>query len=251
MKLSALLSLSAVLVLSLSAIPASAMSPNEKLIYDVSWTGVKAGTTVQEATTKGGEIHIVTTTRSMPWLDTFFKVDDRAESVVQRGSGDRFGVPTYFRNKISEGTHRKLKEARFDQQKLKVESRDLLHKTQRVDDIGPNTFDPLSIVYYVRSLQLSPGKSLHVDIYDCKKLWNTEVKVLNREEIDTPVGRFKTIVVQPLMKADGFFNRSGEIKVWLTDDALKIPVMVTTKVKIGKIKAVLVGGSYWPQSAQR
>lgn len=251
MKLPAYLSLFAVLIVSLSAIPAVAMSPNEKLIYDVSWTGVKAGTTVQEATTKGGELHIVTTTRSMPWIDTFFKVDDRAESIVQRGSGDRFGFPTYFRNKISEGNHRKLKEARFDQQKLKVESRNLLKKTQRVDKIGPNTFDPLSVVYYVRSLQLTPGTSLHVNIYDCKKLWNTEVKVLNREEVETPVGRFKTIVVQPLMKAEGFFNRSGEIKVWLTDDALKIPVMVSTKVKIGKIKAMLVGGSYWPQSAQR
>ena len=250
MKISALLSLFAILIVSLCALPASAMSPNEKLVYDVSWTGVKAGTTVQELSTKGNELHIVTNTRSTPWLDTFFRVEDRAESVVIRGSGDRFGFPRYFRNKISEGSHRRLKEARFDQQKLKVESKDLLKKTQRTDDISSKTFDPLSIVYYVRTLDLVPGKSLYVDIYDCKRLWNTEVKVLKREEVETPVGRFKTIVVQPMMKADGFFARTGEIKVWLTDDALKIPVMVSTKVKIGKIKAVLTGGSYWPQTAK-
>lgn len=239
----------ALLVVSLSALPASAMSPNEKLVYDVSWSGVKAGTTVQEFSTKGNELHIVTNTRSTPWLDTFFRVEDRAESVVVRGSGDRFGVPRYFRNKISEGSHRRLKEARFDHQKLKVEAKDLLGKKQHTDDISANTFDPLSVVYYVRTLELTPGKSLFVDIYDCKKLWNTEVKVLRREEVETPVGRFKTIVVQPLMKADGFFARTGEVKVWLTDDALRIPVMVSTKVKIGKIKAVLSGGSYWPSKA--
>ncbi|MBU5638288.1 DUF3108 domain-containing protein [Geomonas sp. Red69] len=249
MKISAILSFFAVLIV--SALPARAMNPNERLVYDVSWTGIKAGVTVQELSTKGNELHIVTTTRSTPWLDTFFRVEDRAESVVVRGSGDRFGFPRYFRNKISEGNHRRLKEARFDQQKLKVESKDLLHKTQRVDDISATTYDPLSIVYYVRTLDLVPGRSLFVDIYDCKKLWNTEVKVLKREEIDTPVGHFKTIVVQPLMKADGFFARTGEVKVWLTDDALKIPVMVSTKVKIGKIKAVLTGGSYWPQAAQK
>lgn len=251
MKISALLSLFAILIVSLSALPASAMSPNEKLVYDVSWSGVKAGTTVQELSTKGNELHIVTNTRSTPWLDTFFRVEDRAESVVVRGSGDRFGFPRYFRNKISEGSHRRLKEAHFDQQKLKVESKDLLKKTQHCDDISSKTFDPLSIVYYVRTLDLVPGKSLFVDIYDCKRLWNTEVKVLKREEVETPVGRFKTIVVQPMMKADGFFARTGEIKVWLTDDALKIPVMISTKVKIGKIKAVLTGGSYWPQTAQK
>ncbi len=227
------------------------MSPNEKLVYDVSWTGIKAGTTTQEVSTKGNELHIVTITRSLPWLDTFFRVEDRAESVVVRGSGDRFGSPRFFRNKINEGKHRRLKEAIFDQQRLKVESKDLLGKTQRVDDISAVTYDPLSIVYYVRTLELVPGHSLFVDIYDCNKLWNTEVKVLRREEIETPVGRFKTIVVQPLMKADGFFARTGEVKVWLTDDALKIPVMVSTKVKIGKIKAVLSGGSYWPQAAAK
>lgn len=245
MKISAL-SLLAILIVSLSASAARAINFNERLVYDITWTGVKAGTNVQEMTAKGGEMHIVSTTRSAPWIDTFFRVDDRAESIITRGSGDRFGTPKYFRNKISEGKHRRLKEARFDPQKLKVESRDLLDKTQRVDDITPHTFDPLSIVPYVRTLELVPGRSVFVDIYDCKKLWNTEVKVLKREEIETPVGRFKTIVVQPLMKADGFFARTGDVKVWLTDDALKIPVMMTTKVKIGKITAMLVGGNYWP-----
>ena len=249
MKISALLSFFALLIL--PALPAHAMSPNEKLVYDVSWTGIKAGTTVQELSTKGNELHIVTTTRSTPWLDTFFRVEDRAESVVVRGSGDRFGSPRFFRNKISEGKHRRLKETIFDQQKLKVESKDLLNKTQHTDDISATTYDPLSIVYYVRTLDLVPGRSLFVDIYDWKKLWNTEVKVLRREEIETPVGRFKTIVVQPLMKADGFFARTGDVKVWLTDDALKIPVMVSTKVKIGKIKAVLSGGSYWPHAGAK
>jgi len=249
MKISALLSLFAILAVSLLPSPASAINFNERLIYDISWTGVKAGTNVQEVTAKGSEMHIVSTTRSAPWIDTFFKVDDRAESIVTRGSGDRFGTPKYFRNRISEGRHRRLKEARFDPARLKVDARDLLDKTQRTDDISSNTYDPLSIVLYVRTLDLVVGKSVFVDIYDCNKLWKTEVKVLRREEVETPVGRFKTIVVQPMMKADGFFARAGEVKVWLTDDALKIPVMMTTKVKIGKISAVLAGGNYWPRKA--
>ena len=250
MKISALVPFFAALILSLHAHPASALS-NERLVYDVSWTGVKAATSVHELIVKGNELQIVSTTRSTPWLDTFFRVDDRAESVITRGSGDRFGFPKYSRNKIQEGRHRRLKEAYFDPQRLRVDSKDLLGKSQHSDAISPNTFDSLSCVYYVRTLDLVPGKSVYVDIYDFKKLWNTEVKVLRREEIDTPLGRFKTIVVKPVMKAEGYFSRTGDITVWLTDDALRIPVRMTTKVKIGRITATVTGGSYWPQTSER
>ena len=250
MKISALLVLSSFLIVPLSASSASALSSSERLIYDVSWTGVKAATAVHELSTNGKEMRIVSTTRSAPWLDSFFKVDDRAESVITRGSGDRFGTPKYFRNKISEGSHRRLREAHFDPLKLKVESKDLLNKTQQSDAISARTFDSLSCVYYVRTLDLVPGKSVYVDIYDCKRLWSTEVKVLRREEIVTPLGRFKTIVVKPELKAEGFFARTGDVTVWLTDDALRIPVQMTTKVKIGKITATLAGGSYWPKNGE-
>jgi len=227
MKISALFILSLSLILPISASFASALSSNERLVYDVSWTGVKAATAVHELSTNGKEMRIVSTTRSAPWLDSFFKVDDRAESVITRGSGDRFGTP-----------------------KLKVESKDLLNKTQQSDAISARTFDSLSCVYYVRTLDLVPGKSVYVDIYDCKRLWSTEVKVLRREEIVTPLGRFKTIVVKPELKAEGFFARTGDVTVWLTDDALRIPVQMTTKVKIGKITATLAGGSYWPKNGE-
>lgn len=250
MKISALIIIAAALLLPFYPSQASAINTNERLVYDVSWTGMKAATSVHEVTAKGNEMHIVSTTRSNAWLDGFFKVDDRAESVITRGSGDRFGTPKYSRNKVHEGKHRRLKEAFYDPQKLKVESRNLLDKTQQVDSISANTFDSLSCVYYVRTLDLVPGKSVYVDIYDFMKLWSTEVKVLRREEIVTPLGRFKTIVVKPLMKAEGYFSKTGDVTVWLTDDALRIPVQMTTKVKIGKITATLSGGSYWPTDGQ-
>jgi hypothetical protein len=248
MKISALIALCASLFLALSVSSASALNVQEKLIYDVSWTGVSAAIAVQEVSAKGDEIHIVSTTRSVSWLNTFFSVNDRVESVLTRGNGEQLPTAKSYWEKINEGRFHAHKEARFDMQNLKVETKDFLKKTQKTDPISSKTFDSLSCIYYVRGLDLVPGKSVYVDIYDCKRLWITEVKVLRREEITTPVGRFKTIVVKPILKAEGFFARSGDITVWLTDDSLRIPVMMTTKVKIGKITATVVGGSYWPQA---
>jgi hypothetical protein len=247
MKNLALLIFSVPLFVSVFALPASALSIPERLVYDVSWTGIKAGTAVQEVTSHGGEIHIVSTVHSAGWITPIFPVEDRTESVLARSDGPAaLGMPKSYSEKINEGKTHTLKEALFDQARLKVETKDLLKKTEKSDAISARTFDSLSCVYFVRSSELVVGKSLFIDIYDCKRLWNTEVQVVRREEIRTPLGRFKTIVVKPLLKAEGFFARTGDVTVWLTDDSLRIPVKMTTKVKLGKITAMLVGGSYWP-----
>jgi hypothetical protein len=247
MKTLALLALIGPLFLNLTSHPVSALSVPERLVYDISWTGIKAGTAVQEVSNHGGELHIVSTVHSAGWLTPIFPVDDRTESVLYRSGGaEALGMPKSYQEKINEGKTHTLKQALFDPVKLRVETKDFLKKTEKSDPISDKTFDSLSCVYFVRSSELILGRSLFIDIYDCKRLWNTEVQVVRREEISTPLGRFKTIVVKPLLKAEGFFARTGDVTVWLTDDSLRIPVKMTTKVKLGSITATLVGGSYWP-----
>jgi hypothetical protein len=247
MKILSQLALYVPLLLGVCVLPVSALSIPERLVYDVSWTGIKAGTAVQEVTSRGDELHIVSTVHSSGWLTPIFAVDDRTESVLTRGDGvEAIGMPRSYHEKINEGKTHTLKLAQFDPVRLKVDTRDFMKRSEKSDAISARTFDSLSCIYFVRSSELVLGKSLYIDIYDCKRLWNTEVQVVRREEISTPLGRFKTIVVKPLLKSEGFFARTGDVTVWLTDDSLRIPVKMTTKVKLGSITATLVGGSYWP-----
>lgn len=248
MKKSALLFLAIPLFLLTLSTSAQALTIPERLVYDVSWTGIKAGIAVQEVTAQGGDLHIVSTARSMGWLTPIFQVNDRTESIISRDVTEGFATPKFYREKINEGGFHTDKEAKFDATNCKVETKDHLKKTEKTDTISARTFDSLSAIYFVRATgELVVGKSIFIDIYDCKRLWHTEVQVLKREEISTPLGRFKTIVVKPLLKAEGFFARTGEVMVWLTDDSLRIPVKMTTKLKLGRITAVLAGGSYWPE----
>ena len=46
-----------------------------------------------------------------------------------------------------------------------------------------------------------------------------------------------------MVREGGLFKSEGSIVVWLTDDELKIPVKVKTKVLIGSIDAELSGYS--------
>jgi hypothetical protein len=46
-------------------------------------------------------------------------------------------------------------------------------------------------------------------------------------------------VVEPILKSEGIFKSKGRILVWLTDDARRLPVKVTSKVPIGSISVAL------------
>lgn len=219
----------------------------EKLEYEVHWSGIKAGSAVQEVTPHNGELHLVYTVRSSGLVNTFFPIDDRSESVLTRGSGaESFGMPRLFRERINEGKTHTNKEALFDLQQLKVETKDFLKHTEKTDSITPKTFDTLSCIYFIRSAELEPGKPVHMEVYDLKRLWNAEVRVVRREELRTPVGKFKTIVVRPVLTAEGQQPRTDYMTVWLSDDSRRIPVKLVVKLKVGEFRATLSGGSYWP-----
>jgi hypothetical protein len=239
----------AVLVTVLLIVPSDATSfpIPERLEFEISYTGITAGHAVQEVTLEGNEVHIVSTARSADWLKLFFPVDDRIDSYLVAGAPPlSIGVPRLYRERIREGWTRFQKDAAFDRQKLDVTTKDFLKKTETTHKITKLTYDTLSSFFYFRSVPLKVGSSTFIDIFDCKRLWNTEVQVLRREEIETPLGKFRTVVIKPLLKSEGIFARTGDMYIWLTDDERRIPVLMKSKVKIGSIKATLVGGSYWP-----
>ena len=226
---------------------AAAFPIPERLEFELSYTGIKAGHAVQEVSQEGTDIHIVSSARSADWLRIFFPVDDRIESYLTSGTPPlHIGSPRLYRERKHEGRTITNREARFDRQKLEVTTIDHRNKTEKKQAITKRTYDTLSSFYYFRTIPLQVGASYFIDIYDCKRLWNTEVKVLRREELVTPLGRFKTIVIQPLLKSEGIFARTGDLFIWLTDDDRRIPVQMKSKVIVGSITATLTGGSYWP-----
>lgn len=218
----------------------------ERLEFEISYTGIPAGRAVQEVTQVGDEIHLVSTARSADWLKLFFPVDDRIESVLVKGAPPQFiGVPRLYRERIREGWTHFQKDSVFERDLLTVSTKDFLKKSETTQKITKRTYDTLSSFFYFRTVPLQVGTSTFIDIFDCKKLWNTEVQVLRRETITTRLGTFKTIVIKPLLKSEGIFARTGDMHIWLTDDDRRIPVLMKSKVKIGSIVATLVGGSYW------
>jgi hypothetical protein len=84
------------------------------------------------------------------------------------------------------------------------------------------------------------GETLSAKVFASRKSWDLEVRVLSRETLDTVLGRRETLVVEPLLKFEGIFQRKGRVIVWLTDDADRTPVRMQSEIVIGSFVSTLV-----------
>ncbi len=244
--------LMSVVMTALLCLPASAASTlpfhvPEQLTYELAWEGVYAGTSTLSISMDGNDGYkIASTANSADYISIFYKVRDMVESITGGGS---FASRSY-EVKSHEGRHVKDLGVLFagGNGRKKTSYIDYLSRPgdrrERDFKTPPGVMDPLSSFFYVRTLPLVVGKSVYVTIFDDEKVWNVEVKVLKKERVQTWLGSFNTILIQPLMKSSGIFRRNGAIYIWVTDDAMHMPVMLESKVKVGSIKAILEKASF-------
>lgn len=224
---------------------ASAFAAAERLEYNLFWGGIKAGRATLEMARTAEGVKIVSTANSADWLSLFYTVDDRVESVLSATSNSELlGTPLRYRVKLREGRHRRDKEVVFDNTRYRAVCQDFIEKERSEVEFRGRFFDPLSCLYYVRRVPPEIGKTMHVEVFDNKRLWNVEVKFLRRERVQTPAGDFDTVLIKPMLKSEGLFIRKGDIYIWLSSDARRLPVKMQTKMKLGSVTALLAGGQY-------
>ena len=215
----------------------------EKLIYSLSWTGIPVGTATQEIVEEGDARRIVSTARSNDWLSAFFPVNDRTDSFTTKEEPFP-GKSFYFRMQIREGSRSRDREITFDQAAGKAVYKDRIKNKRAEISIPENTYDIYSSFMHARFLDLQIGKSAHINVLDGKKFQRIEIRVLRKERVRTPVGEFDTIAIEPMVRPEGVFEGKKGATIWLTDDERRIPVKAQTKVIVGSVTAVLVGGNY-------
>ena len=206
----------------------------EFLKFDLNYGFINAGTATMEVSDlvdhNGRPAYrLVSTANSNKFFSSFYPVRDRVESIA-----DAVGLFSWrFDKDLREGKYRSHREYEFDQANHKV-----VYKADTIE-IAPYCQDALSVLYFVRTQPLEVGKSFLVDNFTDGKKYPLEIKVLRRESIKTEAGTFNCLVVEPLMRATGIFKHEGKLTVWLTDDRLRLPVMMKSKVVVGAITAEL------------
>jgi hypothetical protein len=211
-----------------------AFGVGEKLSFDVNYGFINAGTASMEVEKlieyqERPCYQIVTHANSNKFFSSFYKVDDRVESIT-----DAAGLFSWkFEKRLREGGYRAERKYRFDQK------RNLVYEGKDTTPVKPYAHDALSVLYYVRTLPLEVGKSVFAFNYVDGQKINLEVKVLKKEKITVAAGTFDCLVVEPLSSSVGVFKNEGTLRVWLTDDRLRLPVLMKSKILVGSISAEL------------
>lgn len=206
----------------------------EKLCYDINYGFINAGTASMEVANlidyyKRPCYQIISTANSNKFFSSFYRVEDKIESIV-----DASGIYSWrFDKQLSEGTYRAHRTYEFDQLNHEV------FYDKDTIDVAPYVQDALSVLYYVRTQDLIVGQSIFVDNFTDGKNYPMEVRVHRKESIRVKAGKFDCIVVEPLLLTSGIFKNEGKLTVWLTDDRLRLPVLMKSRVLVGSISAEL------------
>jgi hypothetical protein len=97
--------------------------------------------------------------------------------------------------------------------------------------------DDAAFLYFVRITPLEVGKTYEFDRYFRKELNPVVLTVHKREQMDLPDGtKAQCLVIQPIIgETGGLFSRQSDTRVWLTDDARRIPVQIRMRFPFGVI----------------
>ncbi|MBZ5595054.1 MAG: DUF3108 domain-containing protein [Acidobacteriia bacterium] len=98
-------------------------------------------------------------------------------------------------------------------------------------DIPACVHDVIGGLFFLRTLNLEPGRSIQVPVSDGKKMVLAKVEAQARESIKVPVGTFKTIRYEAFLFSNVLYRRPGHLYVWLTDDARKLPVRLQVRLQ--------------------
>ncbi|MBI5744292.1 MAG: DUF3108 domain-containing protein [Elusimicrobia bacterium] len=226
------------------AAPFPGLVRGETLEYDIYWGAIQVGKSflrIYESVEISSRPawHIVSEARSGSFIANFYKVDDRNEAWMDAETLTSYG---YYK-KISEGSHFFNEWVVFDQKAgryygEKVNKKKQLSSFEGLLDRPVN--DVLSAVYRLRAMTIEPGKTLEMDV-NTKKNWRLNIKAGKREKIKTEFGKKQCILFEPKMGEDGLFvAKAGKrMLVWITDDELKLPMVLKAEIFIGSITAKL------------
>lgn len=211
-------------------------SKYEKLTYLISMYGIPVGNAELEAKNVNSEVWLTLTVRSNSAISNFYHVDNLVET---RHIDGKF-IMAKIRQK--EGSFKSDEWFTINLRKKKVTWFDNLGgRSETVTVPTEDVFDTLSGIYFLRNRQLQVGKTETLHIFDSESYADVPVEILRRETVRLPnLATVDTLVVQPLQKTAGIFRRTGDIQIWMTDDANKVPVKIVTSVSLGTVTVELV-----------
>ncbi|MDX2196029.1 MAG: DUF3108 domain-containing protein [Cytophagales bacterium] len=191
---------------------------NKKPCYSISVTGSSIGT-----------------------FDLFIKIRDTWSTYIDTTDY----VPQKSVRNIEEGRYKLLEEATYYYAEEKVNVLRMQPGRQNeVKDykVPHNVQDIVSGFYYLRRInfnKLTKGDTLSINAFFDKNNYKFRVRYMGKGTVKTDAGKFRAIKLVPVMPKNTMFDGEESIKVWISDDKNKIPLLAEAEMYVGAVQLEL------------
>lgn len=235
----------------LSLTAQSKYPPIEKLVYDgyynwgIIW--VKAGRvefslSASDKYPNAQKLEAVGV--SLPSWDWVFTVRD---TLVSHYDGNTF-FPYEFSRKAHEGNYHKTFDYKFHyDDSLVIGDINRIGRYRRTDTVPlkADTYDMLSVAWMTRELEFDKYKKndlIPIRILIDSKIYDLYIRYLGTGKTKVAGQKRECYIFSPLL-VEGKVFRGGEgMKIWVSRDEYRLPLLVEAKILIGSVKALLVPG---------
>lgn len=213
-----------------------------KLYYNWKFVWIPAGEIKFSVQETENEFKYNGVGKSYTSYDNFFRVRDYYESTVDK----KTLKPKHFVRYVEEGDYRKYDSLSFDYESYLIHSYNGKTKEEaRYETFSMDTcqLDLLSVMYYLRNINTNlyqPGDAIDIEMFFDREVYPIHIKYLKKEVKKIKnIGKCNSILIQPQLIVGNIFKEGDVMKIWVSDDENKIPLMIESPISVGSVKGVL------------
>ncbi len=148
-------------------------------------------------------------------------------------------VPHQFYTNKREGGYKNEERVIFDHENDLANRFDLDNTKEKNTYKVPNNIqDVVSGYYYLRTIDfnnMKVGQAVTVKAFFEGDIFDMRMKYAGKDIIKTKFGTSKVFKINPILPKNTFFEDENSIRIWVSDDANKIPLKIEVDLKIGAI----------------
>lgn len=202
----------------------------EKLIYDVSFAGIKAGKAylevlVDNENNNSNEIHIRFVAKTSFPFSSIYAIDDQIDTWLD--------IKSLYTNKIlksiNQGNYSKESKTIIDYENfISITNKDTTY-------INGYLYDPYSLFYLLRTKPLILGETIKINTFGGEGITPIQIITKSEDVINTIYGSFNCLVVKPFRKGNTLLKNKGDMMIWFSNDKKKLPVQIKIKLQYGSM----------------
>jgi len=215
-----------------------AFAADEQMEFKVEWAGITVGKARIWVGQPAGQLVPVFLQAQTAGLVGFVTVRQMLSSNLDAATG----LPrSFLLDALEPGDYRHSDQVRYDRAAgtATVRQKGKYDKTYDLE-VPPGTLDFVALVFRLRALPLEPGAKHVFPVLSGRKVTVITAEVLGRERVETRAGDFDAIKVKVPTGFDGKFQEKSPTFLWLSDDARRLVVRISTDFAVGRGVADLV-----------